>query len=86
MVMTMKTPATNIRLCERKIIGRNEILNIISMNECHLYIYIFTEYKIFIKLVSKSSLYKLVSKSSLYIYYIYIHTCISHIHIYTSHQ
>ena len=46
MVMTMKTPAMNIRLCERKSIGRNEILNIISMNECHLYIYIFTEYKI----------------------------------------
>ena len=46
MVMMMKTPAMNIRLCERKSIGRNEILNIISMNECHLYIYIFTEYKI----------------------------------------
>ena len=55
--MAMTITAMNTRLWERKSNGRNEILNIISMNECH-YIYIFTEYKIFIKLVSKSSLYK----------------------------
>ena len=76
MVMTMKTPAMNIRLCERKSIGRNEILNIISMNECHLYIYIFTEYKISLNYwVRVYYIYiyindiNLVSKSSLYITY-----------------